>query len=136
MKIYIIGLMGGKTDLGWPQFDESKRKLLNQGHEVISPADIDKERGVTPQWFSGLSKEESDEFLHKTILLDLELIKSCDAVYHMKGWRESMGFCFVEHWYARRLKKFRIYEDEKENEEFYELEDRLRGKTKKNGENT
>lgn len=47
MKIYLSGPMSGYENYNFPAFDYAADLLRAQGHEVFSPADNDRVRGLT-----------------------------------------------------------------------------------------
>jgi hypothetical protein len=77
MWIYICGPMSGLSDLNFPAFDKARDKLTAEGHRVVSPADLERER-------DSFSYEEAlqDDFRH---------LIECDAIYILRGWRQSRG---------------------------------------------
>lgn len=112
--------MGNKKDLGYSEFDRVKAKLQVEHPDwtIISPADEDRNLGMSPEKYESQNESERKEFLHNVIIFDLGLVSRCDAVYHIKGWRDSLGFCWVEHWYSKRMGKTMIFELEKDLEEY------------------
>lgn len=47
-KCYISGPMRGHPELNWPAFDRAAAEVALMGYEPVSPADIDRDMGVTP----------------------------------------------------------------------------------------
>lgn len=91
MKVYISGPMEGVKDYQ-EIFWEAEEVLLEMGHVVVNPARLDK--AVKGCW---LSREDYLE-------LDLELLKWCDAIVMLDGWKQSRG-CNREYGYAVGTKK-------------------------------
>ncbi len=85
MKIYISGPVRGKVDYA-EDFFESEKMLKGEGHEVVNPIRL---MDMLPK---GLTDEE---FLE----LDMMLLKHCDTIYLLPGWRDSRG-CNREYGYA------------------------------------
>lgn len=85
MKIYISGPVRGKVDYA-EDFFESEKMLKGEGHEVVNPIRL---MDMLPK---GLTDEE---FLE----LDMMLLKHCDTIYLLPGWRDSCG-CNREYGYA------------------------------------
>lgn len=85
MRIYIAGPMRGFSNHNFEAFDAARDALHAQGHDPVSPADLDRAVGFDP------SGEPSPEFLREALDRDIEALKTCDAVYLLKGWRDSVG---------------------------------------------
>ncbi len=85
MKIYISGPVRGKVDYA-EDFFESEKMLKGEGHEVVNPIRL---MDMLPK---GLTDEE---FLE----LDMMLLKHCDTIYLLPGWKDSRG-CNREYGYA------------------------------------
>lgn len=108
MRIYISGRMTGHPDLNRPAFDAAEKRLREQGHFVINPHDL------TPIF--GTAEEITDSFnamyhielfgpdykpskcyakeaqLARSVMdADLAAVRSCDAIYLLKGWESSRG---------------------------------------------
>lgn len=103
MRVYLSGPMTGVPDNNRPAFEEAAKLLRKQGHFVINPHDF------TPLF--GSDEEISDSFealyweasygrphaLHSSILAnsimsaDLAAVRSCDAIYLLRGWETSRG---------------------------------------------
>ena len=74
MTIYISGPMA--VIEGYEKnFKVSEEKIKESGHEVVNPAEIDGE---------GMTREE-------LLRLDLWMLEECDAIYMLKGWKQSCG---------------------------------------------
>lgn len=81
-RVYISGPITGVENYK-ALFENAENKLRYMGYEVINPARID---------FECLSW---DEYMK----VDLELLKMCDAIVMLEGWKNSPGAC-VERGYA------------------------------------
>lgn len=111
-RIYIAGPMRGYKYYNFPAFDAAKRKLEAEGYVVVSPADLDRERGDDP--FDPIQFPEDydwslcpDSFdLQAAVLQDVEAIISCDAIYMLNNWKFSRGataeFC-VAVWLGKQV---------------------------------
>ena len=91
MKIYIAGPMRGKKNFGFDRFDLFRDILAHLGHEVVSPADLDREE---EDW----GKYPPDDFVatpalrRKFMLRDLKAIADgCDALFMLDGASQSSG---------------------------------------------
>ncbi|MBQ5795097.1 MAG: DUF4406 domain-containing protein [Kiritimatiellae bacterium] len=104
MRVYISGTMTGVPDLNRPAFDAAAKSLRDKGHFVINPHDLTPIFGTAEevaQSFDCLyySEEDSHYSPHSSVIrlsravMDAELaaVRSCDAIYLLKGWEESRG---------------------------------------------
>ena len=85
MKVYLAGPMSGYERHNFPAFDEAAAALRAAGHEVVSPAEIDREHGFDP--FDTVTDAQYGLFLRRSLKAMLE----CDAIALLPGWRESRG---------------------------------------------
>lgn len=96
MRCYIAGPMTHYRLFNFPAFDNARNFLLKCGHEVISPADIDRAHG-----FDGMLMSPDDPCdkwptvagfdVMACIQRDIDAIKTCDVVYMLKGWEKSIS---------------------------------------------
>lgn len=91
MKIYIAGPMRGRPDFNFPAFDEAKRLLTADGHDVVSPADIDRDHGLTPANLGDPNREFSRKEVLPFVQRDVQALIGCDAIYLLEGWEQSKG---------------------------------------------
>lgn len=106
--IYIAGPMRGKPLFNFPSFDAARDRLVADGWSVISPADMDREIGFDET----KSYPPTKEFLDAAMARDIEAIKKSDAIYMLRGWKESTGATAEYH--LARWKHIPIYEEEAE----------------------
>lgn len=66
-----------------------KKRLERDGHEAVTPFDLDWEEGKDYAHYMGR---------------DIEELLRCDAVYFDSGWEKSKG-CWLEYWAAKIYKK-------------------------------
>lgn len=85
MKIYISGDITGTRDY-MKRFKEAEEKLIEQGYDVINPAEINSHLPVNTTW---------DDYMK----MSLVMLSMCDAIFMLKKWRESKGAC-IEYGYA------------------------------------
>ncbi len=86
MKIYVAGPMRGIPLYNFPAFDAAEAHLTSLGHEVLSPASMDRARGFDP------AKDiATPEFLADAMRHDLEAILRVEAVVLLPGWERSTG---------------------------------------------
>jgi hypothetical protein len=80
--------MRGYDKYNFPAFDEVRDRAIAQGHEVISPADMDRELGFD----ENTPIDRIDEkFMRDAAERDLAAVIECDAVALLPGWEKSMG---------------------------------------------
>lgn len=85
MRIYLAGPMRGKPDLNFKAFDEAKIQWTQAGHQVFSPADLDRALGY------GMYGEESIQNLKHVMMNDINCLYNADAIALLPGWEDSMG---------------------------------------------
>lgn len=85
MKIYIRGAITGARDY-MKRFKEAEEKLIEQGYDVINPAEINSHLPVNTTW---------DDYMK----MSLVMLSMCDAIFMLKKWRKSKGAC-IEYGYA------------------------------------
>lgn len=107
MKIYVAGKMCGLPGFGFEGFDKARDILVQAGHEVISPADIDRKKYPNHNFSSGEPPEGFD--YTETLLHDLRIISECDAVYALYNWNDSKG-AKAEVYFAKAIGKKILYE--------------------------
>ena len=93
-RLYIAGPMRGIPFFNFPAFDSAYEELTDIGYEVVSPADLDRVHGFDPyklpeSWDWTKVPENFD--LTAAIDRDIAAIRSCDAVYMLEGWENSVG---------------------------------------------
>jgi hypothetical protein len=100
--IYIAGKMREVPLYNFPAFDAAQACLELQGWTVISPAQMDRERGFDP------STEATPEFLEEAMERDvLAIIHLANALALLPGWESSTG-ANGEMWLAR-WKRIPVY---------------------------
>ena len=111
MRIYISGPMTGHADHNFPAFDAAAERLRAEGHFVINPAELAAHFGtaekvkesfenlyfVEDQLNHNRLYEPSKDMMRWTSLAralmsaDLAAVRSCEAIYLLKGWVTSRG---------------------------------------------
>lgn len=86
MRIYLAGPMRGYPLWNFPAFDAARDYLTSLGHEVISPADIDRANGVNEY-----TTELPDGFIHVALRRDFNAIIKSEAIAFLPGWESSSG---------------------------------------------
>jgi hypothetical protein len=92
--------MTGKPDLNRPAFNAAAKRLREQGHLVINPAELSGMFGrvdeiaesfeelYDPAYFESAVRPS----LAKCIMdADLAAVRSCDAIYLLRRWENSRG---------------------------------------------
>lgn len=77
VRVYCAGPMRGIKDFNFPAFDAARDRLKARDYEVISPADIDREKGFTDD--KGYAQR------------DVAAILTCNKLYLLRGWTKSVG---------------------------------------------
>jgi len=78
--------MRGRDRYNFPTFDEVRDRALAVGHDVLSPADMDRATG-----FHGNKKHDYDFDLKRAILRDIEALSTCEAIILLPDWHLSSG---------------------------------------------
>jgi nucleoside 2-deoxyribosyltransferase len=99
MKIYLAGPMRGKPRFNFGEFARAAKWLRNQGHEVVSPAELDLAEGFDPSNPGEISKERYESWMKR----DFAAIEKCDTIALLPGWRMSEG-AMREYEFAMSLK--------------------------------
>lgn len=86
MRIYIAGPMRGLPLFNFPAFDAAAKKLRAMGHEVVSPAELDRAVGFDPA-----TSVPDDAFMRRALARDLVAVTECDAIALLHGWQNSQG---------------------------------------------
>lgn len=91
---YIAGPMRNIPDFNFPAFDEGKSWLLANLPDpsewfIVSPADIDRERGIKDE--SGVGESFSPTSFQECMRIDLPIVALASAVLLLKGWENSTG---------------------------------------------
>lgn len=93
MKLYLAGPMSGIPKFNYPAFFEAAELLRDQGHEVVSPAEMDSEANIAVSMASehGYLSEYKDSW--GTILAeDVRVVADeVDGVVMLEGWPDSRG---------------------------------------------
>ena len=91
MKLYLAGPMSGQDQFNFPAFDAATERLRQCGHDVVNPAELDREAGYTVEILEAMDAEFWDGFLREAFARDLPALCECDAIAVLSGWRESRG---------------------------------------------
>lgn len=111
MRIYISGPMTGKPRLNRHAFDAAAARLREQGHFVINPHRVSEQFGTAEELVASFAEyyrmlDLDANFLDHTpasqtvertriarAVFDTYLVavRSCDAIYLLRGWENSRG---------------------------------------------
>jgi hypothetical protein len=94
MRLYIAGPMRAVPYYNFPCFDAAADDLRAQGHEVVSPTDIDRAHG-----FDAMTLPPDSDWnafppgLTFEIVMkrDLEAVRTCEGLALLPGWQNSVG---------------------------------------------
>lgn len=92
MKLYIAGPMRGRPEMNFESFDQARDILEMVGHEVVSPADIDRDEGPAT--------------LSEIIMRDVSAILGCDGIVLLPGHESSPGASAeraIAHWMGLKI---------------------------------
>ncbi|WP_035463401.1 DUF4406 domain-containing protein [Alicyclobacillus macrosporangiidus] len=87
MRLYLSGPMTGLADFNHPAFREAAAVLREQGHVVVSPAEL-----------PGDKCDPWEVWMRKA----LTMLLTCEAVAFLPGWQASRG-ATLEHHVAQAL---------------------------------
>lgn len=90
MRLALVGPMTGQPAHGFPAFDAARDRLVALGHEVFSPADLDRQM----QWVfeDNGTVTVTEEFDYETAMaLDFEAIEKADGIVCLEGFAKSPG---------------------------------------------
>lgn len=108
MKIYISGKIGEEVPSPetLAKFKAAEDMLKGKGFDVFNPTTS----GLGAHAES-LARKNGTTFYDEILLLDLQELKKCDAIYMLKDWEKSDG-ANLEVDYARCIKKNIYWQDE------------------------
>lgn len=84
MKVYIAGPMTGYVDHNFPAFRAAAEHLRSKGYDVVSPAEMDDDLGMTHE---ELAEKPHQWFMRR----DIEVLLGCDLILFLPGWKHSKG---------------------------------------------
>ena len=106
MRIYVSGPITGLPDHNVAAFDAAAKRLRAQGHFVINPHELTETFGTAGEvslsfgaLYAGCDRYvgNNGETIFSAILAravmdaDLAAVRSCDAIYLLRGWEGSRG---------------------------------------------
>jgi hypothetical protein len=90
IHFYLAGPMRGHDLFNFPAFDSAAEWLREDGYEVISPAELDREVGFDP----AIDSDVDDDFLAGAMRRDVTALTQVDGVVLLPGWEGSTGTRF------------------------------------------
>lgn len=79
-RVYISGKMRGlKPEQFAPVFEKAKNFLESKGYEVVNPVDFEEEKMKTCECWADF------------IIFDLQILKTCNAIYMLQNWQDIWG---------------------------------------------
>ena len=84
-RIYIAGPMRGLPDYNYPAFKAAAARLRAEGWLVENPAEISEQFGTADEIAADAA------CLDKLIMLEKCIVTTCDAIYLLQGWENSVG---------------------------------------------
>lgn len=92
MRVYVAGPMRSLPSFNFPAFDTASAALRDQGHDVVNPAEHDRDNGFNPTGMTGHEDLTAQGFdLRAALAWDLDQITRCDAIFLLDGWQRSSG---------------------------------------------
>ena len=98
MRIYISGPMTGHSDNNFDAFWNAANRLRGEGHFVINPAELSAHFGTEEEIAESFNAAyTNNEYMPEARLArsimsaDLAAVRSCDAIYLLRGWESSRG---------------------------------------------
>lgn len=88
MILYLSGPMTGYPDHNKAMFHEAAVALRGQGHDVISPAELDNSAGID---LRGTGWEVDDDQYQAFLKRDLTHVEDADGIVFLPGWSRSGG---------------------------------------------
>lgn len=91
MKLYLAGPMRGIENFNFPAFDGTAARMRAKGHEIVSPAEMDREAYGDMEKIKEIaaSPGATKEFMSR----DLPALLTCDGILMLPGWGASQGAC-------------------------------------------
>lgn len=88
MGLYVAGPMRGIEKFNFPAFDLAADLLRACGHDVVTPADLNRAEGFDE---NAPPAEVTPEFLRAAIQRDVAAICKVDGLVLLPGWERSKG---------------------------------------------
>lgn len=90
MRTAICGPMTGRLNYNYPAFDDARDRLTALGHEVFSPADMDRQMAWVFEDNGTVTVTEEFDY-ERALALDFEAIEKADGIVLLPGFAQSPG---------------------------------------------
>ena len=100
MRIYCSGPMTSMPDHNIPAFNAAAKRLREQGYFVINPAELSAMFGTLEKIAESFEELYDPAYFESAVRpslaqcvmsADLAAVRSCDAIYLLRGWEKSRG---------------------------------------------
>jgi len=100
MRLYLSGPMTSRSDHNRAAFAAAAERLRKRGHFVINPAELSAVFGTEDEiaasfvcLYEGIFQtgKATSNLAHCIMSADLAAVRSCDAIYLLRGWETSRG---------------------------------------------
>jgi len=89
--VYVAGPMRGYEQFNFPAFDTAAQVWADTGYHVLSPADMDRKRGVTIEQLQAMDAEQMQAFVGAAMREDTQAVHDADLIAVLPGWEASEG---------------------------------------------
>lgn len=90
MRVFISGPMRGVANYNFGAFDAARDLLIRLGHQVVTPADLDRSAGFVTECDGQVVATDAFS-IEKALRQDFAFICVCDAIAFLPGWCASTG---------------------------------------------
>lgn len=104
--VYIAGPMRGYNKFNFPAFDAARDRFVQNGWNVISPADIDRAAGVTESTLPSQTTDSKPFVVRDFFTLLFIAHKGGGAIAMLPGWEKSTGAAaefFLARWFGLKV---------------------------------
>ena len=107
MRVYISGKIGEEVISAYTlqKFAKAEQMLKSKGYEVFNPT-----KSGLGAHAESLAMKNGTTFWEEIVILDLEELKKCSAIYMLEDWKKSDG-AQTEYYYARGAGKKMFFQN-------------------------
>lgn len=102
--VYLSGPITNDPEHYKEHFSKCANFLKSIGYDVINPADPEVDKIDLPENVS----LDDEAWIHY-IMRDIQIVKDCDVICMLNGWRDSPG-ANIEYWVAKKYKLKLMFE--------------------------